>query len=100
VNGEVNEAASNKVELSEDSVLNLITKLKIKLTHQRISHTADKKHKIVCIGDNNTRGFTNILTNLMGDNFEKFYFCIPKHLKNHNKKQSHPYYTNQRSTQL
>jgi len=72
-NGEVSETTSNKFESSsanEEGMQNLINELKIELNIKRNSYIANKKHKIVCIGDSHTRGFANILTKLMGSNFD------------------------------
>jgi len=80
VNGVVSESTKNKVKLSntnEDGMLNLINELKIEINKQRNSYTENKKHKIVCIGDSHTRGFTSILTNLMGDNFDIYGVVKP-----------------------
>jgi hypothetical protein len=44
--------------------------LKLELPNQWNSYSANKQHKIICIGDSHTRGFTNMLKNLMGNNFE------------------------------
>ena len=73
MNGEVSEITNNKVELSntnEDGIQKLINELKIELNIKRNRYTANKRHKIVCIGDSHTKGFMSILTNLMGSNFD------------------------------
>ena len=80
VNGVVIESANNKVKLintNEDGMLNLINNLKIELNNQRNSYTDNKKHKIFCIGNSHTRGFTSMLTNLMGDNFDIYGVVKP-----------------------
>lgn len=80
VNGEVSEPSSNKVEQSNSNVsnmLNLINELKTELTNQRNSYSVNKKHKIVCIGDSHTRGFSKTLSNLMGNNFDYYGVVMP-----------------------
>jgi len=80
VNGAVSETASNKVELcnaKEGSMQNFINKLKTELTDQRNSYPTNKKHKIVCIGDSHVKGFTNTLSNLMGNNFDLYGVVKP-----------------------
>jgi len=53
----------------------LINELKIELNIQRNRYTANERHKIVCIGDSHTKGFTSILTNLMGSNLDIYIRC-------------------------
>jgi len=80
VNGEVSEITNNKVELSntnEDGTKKLINEFKMELNIQRNRYTANKRHKIVCIGDSHTKGFTSILTNLMGSNLDIYGVVKP-----------------------
>jgi hypothetical protein len=43
----------------------------------------NKKHKLICIGDSHTRGFTKVLNNLLGDNFELCSVVKPGSNSNH-----------------
>lgn len=77
-NGEISETLNSNVNLinaKEDNMQNFINELKIELTNQLSSYSLNRKHKIICVGDSHTRGFSTILTNLMGDNFE-FYSVV------------------------
>lgn len=78
VNGETSETPSSNVNLpnaKENSIQTFINELRMELTNQLSSYSVNKKHKIVCIGDSHTRGFSTILTNLMCDNFD-FYSVV------------------------
>ena len=80
MNGEVSEITNNKVELSNtngDRMKELNIELKIELKIRRKRYTANKRHKIDCIGDSHTKGFTSILTNLMGSNLDIYGIVFP-----------------------
>jgi len=79
VNGEVIETISSKVELpnpsNKVSKRNLMSNLITELANKRNSFSSNKKHKIICIGDNHVRGFANMIKNLVSNNFE-FYSVL------------------------
>jgi hypothetical protein len=79
VNGELIETISSKVELfnagNKGSMQNPMSELIMELTNKRNSYSVNKKHKIICIGDSHTRGFTNVVKNLISNNFE-FYSAL------------------------
>jgi hypothetical protein len=81
VNGEVSASTSNIVKpvnaINEGSIQNLMSELKMELTNKRNSYSANKEHKIICVGDSHTRGFTKILKNLVGDNCELYSVVKP-----------------------
>ena len=79
VNGEITETINSKVELcnasNKGSTWNLMSDLIMELANNRNSHSSNKKHKIICIGDSHIRGFTNMIKNLVSNNFE-FYSVL------------------------
>jgi hypothetical protein len=81
VSGEVSASTNNRVKKlnanNEGSVQNLMSELKMESTNKCNSYSANKKYKIICIGDSHTRGFTKILKNLVGDNFELYSVVKP-----------------------
>jgi len=73
VNREVTETKNSKVELfntgDKGGVQNTMSELIMELTNKRNSYSVNKKHKINCIGDSHIRGFTNVVKNLVSNNF-------------------------------
>ena len=78
VNGEISETSNSNVNLinaKENSMQTFLNELKRKLTNHLNGYSVNKKHKIICIGDSHTKGFSTILTNLMCDSFD-FYSVV------------------------
>jgi len=79
VNGEVIETINSKVELSnasnKGSTRNFMSDLIMELANKRNSHSSNKKHKLICIGDSHIRGFANMIKNLVSNNYE-FYSVL------------------------
>jgi len=79
VNGEITETINSKVELcnasNKGSTWNLMSDLIMELANNRNSHSSNKKHKIICIGDSHIRSFANMIKNLISNNFE-FYSVL------------------------
>ena len=78
VNGEISETSNSNVNLinaKENSMQTFINELKRKLTNHLNGYSLNKKHKIICIADSHTKGFSTILTNLMCDSFD-FYSVV------------------------
>ena len=83
MNGEVIETKNSKVELfntdDKGSMQNPMSELIMELTSKRNSHSVNKKHKIIGIGDGHIRGFTNVVKkkNLVSNNFEIYGVLKP-----------------------
>jgi hypothetical protein len=79
VNGEVTETISSKLEFfnagNKGSMQNPMSELVMELTNKRNGYSANKKHKIICLGDSHIRGFTYVVKNLVSDDFE-FYSVL------------------------
>jgi hypothetical protein len=73
VNGEIRETNNSEIasKVRQNGKCSAwINEMKTKLTEKRNSHTLNKKHKIVCIGDSHIRGFIVGAKSLFSNQFE------------------------------
>jgi hypothetical protein len=80
VNGELKETTNSEITSKHKQnrkCLAWINEMKAKLTEKRNSHTLNKKHKIVCIGDSHIRGFVDSTKNLFSNQFEIYSVFKP-----------------------